>query len=57
MSRISQIFDGLKIQKSLILPFAPATPLTAGNIFMQGSTGDLYVRNTNAETLNFSPGE
>ncbi|AEA06881.1 hypothetical protein LAU_0025 [Lausannevirus] len=52
MSKISQILDGLQIQKSLILPFTPIPrSITTGNIFMQRTTGSLYVRDSNAETL------
>lgn len=52
MSRISQIVQGLQIQKSLILPFSPVPRnASTGNIFMQQNTGDLYVRDSNAQTL------
>nr|WRK65313.1 hypothetical protein MarFTME_268 [Marseillevirus futianmevirus] len=50
MSRNSQIFQGLQVQKSLILPFTPLPrDITTGNIFMQQNTGDLYVRDSNAQ--------
>lgn len=52
MSRISQIVQGLQIQKSLILPFSPVPRnASTGNIFMQQNTGDLFVRDSNAQTL------
>ncbi|AMQ10546.1 hypothetical protein [Brazilian marseillevirus] len=52
MSRNSQIFQGLQVQKSLILPFAPLPrDITTGNMFMDKPSGDLFVRSSNAETL------
>ena len=52
MSKISQILDGLQVQKSLILPFTPIPRnISTGNIFIEKNTGDLFVRDSNAQTL------
>nr|WNL49531.1 hypothetical protein MarFTMF_015 [Marseillevirus sp.] len=52
MSRISQIVDGLQIQKSLVLPFTPIPRnVSTGNVFISKDAGVLYSRTSNAETL------
>lgn len=53
MSRNSNIFNGIKVQKSFIPPFAPLVPVSAspGSIFIDPISGDATVRVSSGQNL------